>query len=109
MSQEKSYAIPEDVLDKFAEMHRVFLKYYNGGYGLVSVQSDDVHLSFKAFTETFEMEEIRMLDRGTDIESDMFIKELWTIRDGTRFFCLATARDLLEALIMQASESEGLV
>ena len=106
MTEQQQQPIPEAILDEFAEMNKKFKHYYNEDYGLISVQSDDVHLTYEAFVETFAPEGTRMLDRNVNVEDDepyAWSKELWVTRGGTRFFCLATTSDV-EALIARGSE-----
>ena len=106
MTEQQQQPIPEDILDEFAEMNKKFKHYYNGDYGLISVQADDVHLTYEAFVATFAPEGIRMLDRNVNVEDDesyTWSKELWVTHGGTRFFCLATTSDV-EALIARGSE-----
>ena len=99
-----SKPIPEAVLDDFASMRKKFKHYYDDDYGLVSVQSDDVHLTYEAFITTFlPAGDVRMKTRTLydemgveeDLE-DMWTQELWAMRDGVRFFCLVRTKDVAE-------------
>ena len=105
MTEQQQQPIPESVLDVFAEMSKRFKQFYNADYGLISVQSDDVHLTYEAFLVTFlpmgvfvktrpVYEEIGLEDY--DAEDAIYTRELWAKRNGLRYFCLARERDIRE-------------
>ena len=105
MTEQQQQPIPESVLDVFAEMSKRFKQFYNADYGLISVQSDDVHLTYEAFIATFlpmgvfiktrpGYEEIGLEDY--DAEDAIYTRELWAKRNGLRYFCLARERDIRE-------------